>query len=1453
MKDAKIILNELLELGVHLNFVNDTLKVKADKSVMTKEVIATIKQNAESLKHYMSNNAVQTKEEDALKAVSRTKSYYPISYSQRNILTTEFAQGNNAENIIKSAFNVKGAIDLEVLSKTLDTLIARHEILRTTYLVAEDDFKQQPVHQMPSSVDVIDVDQDSTNQIELISTTLAALTIDIARECSMKVLVFKLNSQEQVLVFAIHHIAMDGEGLGLLAKEFMSIYQTIQNGSTSTLADVDVHYLDYVHWLLEQDNYQSDLSYWRSELETVSKTSTFQHDSVVNAIHKTGKYASLINKSYLAEIERSANRYGLTHFMYLQGIFSFLLSKHSQQDTVTIGTPASGRTTLATDNMIGNFVNTLVLKTNTVSGTVANYFEQVQQTNINALQHQNVPFTDIVNDLNAHTQDGHFPWIQVVFKSQITPEEKIQINGLSLENIDLVQDSLSVELDVALSLTQEGIKVRWTYDSALFSEENIALISEQFNEIINNFNNAAKQDSISDIAYPKSEIVNQDYNVIPSDAMLHHSFEQIVEEYPEKIALKHNFEEINYRLLNEKSNRLSHFLIKQGVVAGDVIAISLDKGIGSVAAMLAVLKAGAVILPLDNKLPIDRAQHMLDSAQASFLITSEGNTFTHLFEEKKIFLIDYSVVEQTIEALSANNPNIGVSNSNALAYIIFTSGSTGKPKGVMVEHKSIIDQNLTEIKDYQLSINDRLLHLISFSFDPGFAHLFACLNSGATCYLSDPNADVTAQLSQNQITHVCFPASVLAAIEPVNLPHLRLVTSGAEKCPKHAARKWSEGRKFFYTYGPTEATVIATYAEYQEGLSPTIIGKPTKGTELFVLDNNFESVIQGAVGELFIGGNGLAKGYVNASALTDERFLTLKECGNKRVYRTGDLVRLLPDGSLEFIGRTDDQIKINGYRVELGDIETALSNLSCIENAAVNFYKFENKQFLTAYVTPDSEHKFQELWPSVSEYNVLDDVMYRSMVENIDRVEAYQNAFNAHLDNKTVLEVGPGSSLVLTKLAVEAGAKHVYAIEIDQTAYQQALTELSTYEYKDKITLILGDASQHELPEKVDYCISSIIGSIASAQGVEQILKPVKKHLKDSSKMIPQRSVNYISGIDLSNSKFGFSETSAFYVEKIFDAAGQRFDPRMCLKHVDTSRVITEQAIFDDLDFTQDLSVEPERQFKLSTIKRGFITGFLVSLKLYADENHFIDNLIHDKGLLPVYIPLDDDSLFLNEGDVIEGRIIKNPIEGTFKTDYTVEFSIINNGDEVYSSKIELQQQPTNYCGNSFYQTLFRNNDILKLESEALTKSILADLSKELPSYMVPAKVIVLPKMPLTNNGKIDRTSLPEPSEIAGENQGEEASTGTQLSLLKLWKELLESSDQEIKLNTDFFDIGGHSLLVIKMKLEIAKLFDVELEVKDIFENLSLGHLAELVDSRALKVQMEEFDNDEEVLSEGTL
>ena len=1452
MKDAQIILNKLLELGVHLNLVDKTLKVKADKSVMTEDVIAIIKQNAEQLKQFLRTNAVHTTTDNGLIAVSRAQSHYSVSYSQRNILATEFAQGNNEENLIKSAFNVKGELDLEVLSKTLDGLVARHEILRTTYLVTDEGFKQQPQLKMPSSIDVVNASHDVAEQIEFIRSKLASLTIDITRECSMKVMVFKLDSQEYILVFAIHHIAMDGEGLGLLANEFMSLYQTTQDKSESNLVDLDVHYLDYVHWLLAQDSYESDLAYWHGELEAVSRTSTFQHDNLVDAKHGSKKYTSIINNCELSEIERSASRYELTNFMYLQGIFSFLLSKHSQQSTVTIGTPASGRATLATDKMFGNFVNTLVLKTNTENGTLSNYFEQVQQANINALQHQNVPFSDIVTALNAHAQDGNFPWIQVVFKSLLTPEQKIQLNGLLLEHIELAEDSLSVELDVALSFTEQGIYVYWTYDCSLFSEASIALFAEQFKEAIADFNIAHEQTNINDIVYPISQSVDSDHNIIPSDALLHHGFERIADKYPEKIAIQQNDETINFESLNKGANRLAHFLIKQGVTTGDVIAVSLEKSIGSVASMLAVLKAGAVILPLDNKLPIDRAQHMLDSARVAFLVTSESNPFIRLFEDKRVLLTDNDLAVKTINAYSESNPNVAVSSSNALAYIIFTSGSTGKPKGVMVEHKSIVDQNLTEINDYQLGINDRLLHLISFSFDPGFAHLFACLNSGATCYLSEPNRDVVAQLSQSEITHACFPASVLAAIEPVNLPHLRLVTSGAEKCPKHVAKKWSEGRKFFYTYGPTEATVIATYVEYQEELSPAIIGKPTKGTELFVLGANFEPVIRGAVGELFIAGNGLAKGYINAPALTDERFLTLKLCGNKRVYRTGDLVRMLPDGNFEFIGRIDDQIKVNGYRVELGDIETALNNLSCVENAAVNFYKLESKQFLTAYVTPGAEHKFQELWPSVSEYNVLDDVMYRSMVDNNDRVQAYQNAFNAHLHNKTVLEVGPGSTLVLTKLAIAAGAKHVYAIEIDQTAYQQALKELSNYKFRDKVTLILGDASQYELPEKVDYCISSIIGSIASAQGAEQILRPVKKHLKDSSKMIPERSVNYISGIDLSNVKFGFSETSAFYVEKIFDAVGKKFDPRLCLKHVDTSRIITEQAIFDDLDFTQDLSVKPERQFKLSTVKRGAVTGFVISLQLYADKNHFIDNLIHDKGLLPVYIPLNDDALFLNEGDVIEGTILKKPIEGTFKTDYMIEFSIIQEGQTVYSSEIEFQQQSTNYCSNSLYQSLFRNDGVLKLDSDAFSKSILADLSKALPSYMVPAQVVVLPKMPLTNNGKIDRSLLPMPLNNVIVNQGGDANTDMQFNLLKLWQKLLENSEQTIKLNTDFFDIGGHSLLLIKMKLEIAKLFDVELEVKDIFENLKLGQLAELIDSRILKAQLNEFDN-EEVLSEGTL
>ncbi|MGH8603217.1 MAG: amino acid adenylation domain-containing protein, partial [Gammaproteobacteria bacterium] len=532
----------------------------------------------------------------------------------------------------------------------------------------------------------------------------------------------------------------------------------------------------------------------------------------------------------------------------------------------------------------------------------------------------------------------------------------------------------------------------------------------------------------------------------PQDKCVHQLFEAQVERSPEAISLIFESERLTYQELNRRANQLAHYLRTLGVRPEVRVGLYVERSLELVLGIMGILKAGGAYVPLDPSYPPERLTFMLADAQVLMLLTQArlAERLSPAGGAQVIRLdIDWGVIAQESE----ENPVSGAAPEN-LAYVIYTSGSTGKPRGVLLQHCGLCNLVNAQTRSFNIEADCHVLQFASSSFDASVSEIFIALLKGATLCLArqDTLASITdlLQLLRDQaITTVTLPPSVLGMLPAEGLPALRTLISAGEACSPEIVASWALGRRFFNAYGPTEVTIgPALYPV--ECLSETAtnvpIGRPISNRQIYLVDAHLQPVPIGVPGEVYIGGVGLARGYLNRAELTAERFTPhpfSAEPGG-RLYRTGDVARYRPSGNIEFLGRMDHQVKLRGFRIELGEIETTLERYPAIRKAVVLAREdTPGDKRLVAYVVPEQRTQI-ELWPSVAEYFVYDDLLYYAMSHDERRNTSYKVAINGAVRDKAVLDIGTGKDAILARFCVEAGARKVYAIEILEESYEQA-------------------------------------------------------------------------------------------------------------------------------------------------------------------------------------------------------------------------------------------------------------------------------------------------------------------------------------------------------------------------------------------------------------------------------
>jgi|GEM_PF-1200117 len=898
-------------------------------------------------------------------------------------------------------------------------------------------------------------------------------------------------------------------------------------------------------------------------------------------------------------------------------------------------------------------------------------------------------------------------------------------------------------------------------------------------------------------------------------------FEEQVLKASGKEALLYNQERLSYRELNQRVNQMAHYLRKAGVTEESMVPVCMKRSTCLIISILGILKAGGAYVPVDVSLPLERKTYILDDCESQFLLVDDTSVGVLSGFSGKV--INVSSTEEEISLEQKENPQWRV-DPDQLSYMIYTSGTSGKPKGVMIEHKGLTNLALAQISTFGIHATDKTLQFANVSFDASVSEIFVSLVSGSTLVLADDEVikdkeRFLAYGRQNGVTVITLPPSYLALYGPGDLDFLRVLITAGEAAKQEAVDYYAGRLNYFNAYGPTECTVCVSVQKLEAGQPTVSIGKPINNTNVFILNDQLQPVSIGVAGELCVAGIGVSKGYWNKPELTNEKFIN-NLYGEGRLYKTGDLARWLPDGQIEFLGRKDDQVKIRGHRVELEEIKRTIEACPGVEDAAVVFEDSTNTGLLSAYF---KERRQIELWPSVAEFFIYDDLLYHSMYSHESRNDKYRQALDKVIQGKKVLEIGPGPEAVLSRLCIDCGADHVYAVEILEETYQKAKAKVSELGLTDKITIIRGDILETQLDIDFDYCVSEIVGSIGGSEGSALLIDKIKPMLKNPANMIPKRSATKmaVAYVDQSTYEFGFLGTPYSYAEEIASLYGDQFEFRLCLKNFKKECILSTEGMLEDLDYSAGLEVEKEHDVVFQIESDGLFTGFIAWMDLFLDEEVHLDVMEDQGSWLPVYFPVSVEGYPVSCGDIVKSKITRSLSSNGVNPNYFIKSTLFRKNGEEISFELHSYHHKEVVTGNTFYNRLlssWREKQLTQL-NETTLKDYLAE---KLPEYMIPAHIQSLDHIPLTSNGKVDKTLLPAVTETSKETY-EAPLSDTEVKLVEIWQEVL--GKDLVGVHDNFFEMGGDSIIGMQMVFQ-AREAGMKLEVTDVFEHKTIAELA---------------------------
>lgn len=1450
----------------------------------------------------------------------------PASFAQQRLWFLSQLETESAFYNVPIARRLRGRLDVPALRQAFESIATRHESLRTNFAA----FDGKPVQVISDtrglSFTVIDLshlkDAALESEIERLGRAEADLPFDLSSDPLLRIKLLRLGEEDSVLLITMHHIVSDGWSMEVLVRELAAFYDEFTSGTPAQLPELPIQYADYGAWQREwlgSETMEKQLSYWRTQLHGIPSVYELPKDRPRPPMQSyRGRVRSLVLPSVLAQqLNEFSRREGVTLFTTLLAALQTLLWRYTGQEDVVVGTPVANRNRPEIEGLIGFFVNTLVIRSD-LSGrpTFRELLGRVREVVLNALANQDLPFEKLVDDLQPERSLSRTPLFQVNFTLQ-NARAGFALNGIEVERLTFERTTSKFDLLLTVLERPDHLALAVEYNTDLFDDLRMDRMLGHYQTLLESIvedpETRISQSPI--LTEVEREQLLVDWNRTTTnygeDSCIHKLFSKQVERTPNSVAVVFEQTSLTYAELDQKANRLARFLRQRGVGAESVVALCVNRSPEMVIGLLGILKAGGAYLPLDPNHPQELLSYMLADAHVSILLTQESlrTKLPEIDSEVMCLDSDWKTIDaQTSTALE------NTAEPDNLAYVIYTSGSTGKPRGVMVTHRGVANYLHWSTKAYRVADGSGSLVHSPLGFDLTVTSLLAPLVAGqrVTLLREEDGIEELADALSAGVDHslVKLTPSHLEGLSNLLqenvLGKTRALIVGGEALFSERLSRWrnaSPQTRIINEYGPTETVVGCCVYEVAgaDSTGPVPIGRPIANTTLYVLDDQFGPVPVGVPGELYIGGAGVARGYVNKPELTAEKFIPdpFSRKPGERLYRSGDIVRYLVDGNLEYIGRRDDQVKLRGYRIELGEVEAVLNSHPQVREAVVLAREDEpGDKRLVGYVAPhldasDSEQTTELETTQVSDWQEVFNESYGQVPEPADprfNIVGWNSSHTGKpipehemrewvertveriltLKPKRVLEIGCGSGLLLFRIApqcekyhgtdlsqaaLEYLGKHLPASEFaNVTLSQQHGTNLGEFEAGAFDTVILNSVVQY-FPSP-EYLVKVLKEAI-------RVLAPEGSIFLGDLRSLPLQTALFAS-VELHNAPDQM--TVSEFRQKIERQMAQErelvIDP---LFFIDLRRQIPELRAVDvqlkRAHFPNELS-----KFRYDVVLR---VGAKPFPQVQTDALHWqreglslekLHCLLADKQPEALVVRDVPNALLASEfktlalldaevGPQTVGELRKalQRLDGDrgvqpedfwaldVEVPYRVQLrpSSVPNCD---SFDVVLRRKEIPYAEllpdveieDAGPSCSYTNNPLRAKVEQSLLPNLRKLLKQKLPEHMAPSEFVFLPTLPLTRNGKIDRSALPVPDRSRpqfGPLVGPRNDIEKQLA--DIWVEILRR--KEVDMNDNFFELGGHSLLATQVISRVRDLFKIQFPLRRLFEFPTVSELADAI------------------------
>ncbi len=946
-----------------------------------------------------------------------------LSFAQQRLWVIDKLLPEKALYNISYSVRLVGDLDYKALEEAVNKLIERHESFRTNFFETAEGKGYQVIS--PEWKFKLIAEEASEKDIEKIAKEEAESPFHLTDDHLLRIRLLKIGNEDHVLLITMHHIISDGWSTSIFLDELKELY----NNQNIILPKLPITYTDYAIWQrswLKDDVLENQLNYWKEHLQNSPDHLDLPLDykRPTEMTYAGERIDFELKKTVYDGILKLAEKTSTTVFMVMFAAVNCLLHKYTYQENIVIGTPIANRHYKETEGLIGFFVNTLALRTHFDKDmTFMAVLEQVKKSVTDGYENQDIPFEYLVDKLNIERRLNVNPLFQVMVTTNKWEIKKKNFRNVKEKGIssNYAISKFDLEFD---ALEDEGhFYVSIGYSKELFKSETIDRMSSHLEKLLEEIVENPKKtvDRIEILTATEKQQLLVDWNDTtsdyPKDKCIHESFEEQVERSPDAVAVVYDDKHLTYRELNERSNQLANYLRKCGVAADTLVAICIDRSLEMIIGMMGILKSGGAYVPLDPTYPEDRLKYMLEDTGAKILLTQQHlqEKIQNLTDEEiKITSLD---TNESIQKESVNNL-VRITSSQNLAYVIYTSGSTGKPKGVQINHRGVVNTIFSQIREFMLIERNSALQIASFSFDAFVSEIMTSLISGKTIELIESKQGIEKFLNKKLVDIGTIPVRLLKTFEKVN-SHLDTLVIAGESSSRDILDKCSHIENFINAYGPTEGSICSTMLKINSAdVVVNSIGRPISNTQIYILDSAQNPVPLGVSGEIYIGGVGLARGYLSRPDLTAEKFIANPFGNGERLYKTGDLGKYLSDGNIEFLGRIDNQVKIRGFRIELGEIESTINESEDVKTSVVLAREDSdgNKQLVT-YIVPKSVNDLEESYGFETQTKEKISVYTGENVAGI--VEAIRNSISKTLPDYMI----PSFFVMLEKIPLTPNGK----------------------------------------------------------------------------------------------------------------------------------------------------------------------------------------------------------------------------------------------------------------------------------------------------------------------------------------------------------------------------------------------------------------------------------------------